>query len=285
MINSKQLFHDFISKIDLQVGRDELHSIAYRVFEKKLNLNRTEILAEKSVAVANEELVNLDYLITKINRHEPIQYILNEADFYGRKFFVDQAVLIPRPETEELVSLVVEHSKKLKAPTPKILDIGTGSGCIPITLALEIPASKVYALDKSKDALNVALTNSHALGAKVDFFELDFLSGRLPLDDLDVIVSNPPYIPIEEETSMSSNVKDFEPRMALFVENNDPLVFYSAIAKAGMNTLNSGGFVAVEINERFGSRTREVFDRAGYSNATLMKDISGKDRFVFAWKK
>lgn len=285
MINSKQMFHDFISKIDLQVDRDELHSIAYRVFEKVLTLTRTEILAEKPVDLPNEKLERLNQLVERINSHEPVQYILNEADFYGRKFFVDNTVLIPRPETEELVSLVVEQCKMLKLSAPEILDIGTGSGCVPITLALEISSSTVYALDKSKDALKVAEKNSRSLKANVHFFEADILTQQLPVSELAVIVSNPPYIPLEEERLMSSNVKDFEPPMALFVENDDPLIFYSAIAEKGMNALRTGGFVAVEINERFGKETKEVFHRMGYANATIVKDLSGKDRFVMAWKK
>jgi release factor glutamine methyltransferase len=284
MINSKQLLHDFVSKITLPFDTEECLSIGYRVLEKVIHLTRTEIMLDKQVVVPSEKLERITQLIDRINRHEPIQYILNEADFYGRRFFVDSSVLIPRPETEELVHLIIEYCRTEKIIAPSILDIGTGSGCIPITLSKEIENSKVHALDKSADALTVAKRNARILHADVNFFESDIFFDKVSLNELDIVVSNPPYIAKAEQKSMAPNVTDFEPHMALFVDDKDPLVFYTVIAEFGISTLKPGGLVAVEINERFGTETRSVFDRAGYMNTKLIKDLSGKDRFVFAWK-
>ncbi|HEY0653244.1 MAG TPA: peptide chain release factor N(5)-glutamine methyltransferase [Chryseosolibacter sp.] len=283
MINSKQLFHEFISKITLPVDPDELRTLVYRVLENQLGLSKTDILAEKSVHLTSEINERLNEFIGRINRHEPLQYILHEADFYGRKFFVDKGVLIPRPETEELVTLVVETVQP-HVVNPAILDIGTGSGCIPITLALELSTAQLLALDKSREALTIAEKNARLLNAKVDFFEHDILANSPALHGLDAIVSNPPYIPVEEKHTMLANVTDFEPHMALFVENKDPFIFYTAIAKAGVACLKQTGFVAVEINERFGRETKDIFTGAGYRNVTIEKDLSGKDRFIVAWK-
>lgn len=281
MINSKQLLQDFISKIDRQVDTGEHAVIAYLVMEKLFNVSQADILLEKEINAQQNQFDQLDQIIDRINSNEPIQYILSESHFFGRKFYVDKAVLIPRPETEELVSLVLDLCKASRIRKPKILDIGTGSGCIPITLSLELPGSKVFGLDKSKSALAVAKKNNEALKANVVFLEEDILSHQLSLDGLDIIVSNPPYIPLEEKPQMRTNVTDFEPHMALFVDDHEPLVFYSAIAKLGKKSLLPGGFIAVEINERFGRDTKNVFDKFEYQTQ-IIKDISGKNRFVIA---
>lgn len=285
MINSKQLFHDFISKIKLPIDREEMLAIAYVIFEKELDLSRTEILAAKTIDISHSARERLEQLAERLNSHEPLQYVMNSADFYGRDFIVDRAVLIPRPETEELVRKIIDTCRAEKLHTPFILDIGTGSGCIPITLALELPNSKVFALDKSAEALRVAQKNAQRLGASVQFFEHDILGSQLSLKDLDIIVSNPPYIAAEEKILMHRNVTDFEPHLALFVDNRDPLVFYRAIATSARGALKSGGFIAAEINARFGAETKQLFDDAGFINTRVEKDLAGKDRFVFAWKK
>lgn len=282
MINSKQLFEEFVSKIHSQADPEEAFTMAYLAMEKVFGLSRTDIMQERKVDVSKNQSKQLEQFRDRINTNEPIQYILNEAYFFGRKFYVDQAVLIPRPETEELVSLVIDTSKKLKLRNPKILDIGTGSGCIPITLSLELPSSKVSALDKSVAALRVAKKNAENLGARVSFLEADILSSQLSLELFDIIVSNPPYIPIEQKSEMRANVTDHEPHLALFVDDHDPLIFYSAIAEHGKKSLTPHGFIAVEINDRFGRDTKKVFDNAGYSHTEIVKDISGKNRFVMA---
>ena len=282
MINSKQLLAEFVSKIHSQADPEEALTMAHLILEKIFGLSRTDIMLERKVEVNGGQANQLELFLNRINSNEPIQYILNEAFFYGRKFYVDDAVLIPRPETEELVSLVIDTSKKLKLRNPKILDIGTGSGCIPITLALEMPSSKVFALDKSARALAVAKKNAESLGARVGFIEADILSSQLSLEPFDIIVSNPPYIPFEQKSAMRSNVADYEPHIALFVEDHEPLIFYSAIAEHGKSSLPPDGFIAVEINDRFGRDTKNVFENSGYSHTEIIKDISGKNRFVVA---
>jgi release factor glutamine methyltransferase len=284
MINSKQLLQDFISRIALRADTEEIAGVAYLVMDKLFNVSRTDILREKEITAHPDQLQALDGIAKRINSNEPIQYILQEAFFFGRKFFVDRAVLIPRPETEELVSLVIENCEKRKIKSPTILDIGTGSGCIPITLSLELRGSKVYGLDKSESALVVAKRNAQTLNADVAFLQADILSPQLSLENLDIIVSNPPYIPFEEKGQIRANVTDFEPHIALFVDDHDPLMFYSAIADFGKKSLSPTGFIAVEINERFGRDTKNVFDNAGYSDTQIIKDLSGKNRFVVANK-
>ncbi|HEY0740581.1 MAG TPA: peptide chain release factor N(5)-glutamine methyltransferase [Chryseosolibacter sp.] len=281
MVNSKQLLREFVSKLTLDRGADELSAIGHVVLENVFKISRPDLLRDTQIQINEAQQHKLDVIAQRLNTNEPLQYVLNEAHFYGRTFYVDPAVLIPRPETEELVSLVIDRCRGSKR-RPKILDIGTGSGCIPITLALEIPGSTVSGLDKSKSALAVAERNAKALGANAKFFEHDILGGQLPLDSVDVIVSNPPYIPLQEMSRMHANVTDFEPHLALFVENTDPFIFYSAIARIGKKILNPDGFIAVEINERFGNETRQVFVQEGYKHTETLKDMAGKDRFVVA---
>jgi release factor glutamine methyltransferase len=272
--NSKTLFHQLKDLITLSEEEDEIRSILYLVFEKEFGLSRTDILAEKSIKEPDSR--RLTEIVSRINQSEPIQYILQESYFFNRKFFVNKAVLIPRPETELIVSLIQQEPIK---PT-RILDIGTGSGCLAITLALEFPASSVYGIDVSQEALAVANKNAQRLGATVDFVHADILK-NLPssISNVDLIVSNPPYIMEKEKVAMNENVLGYEPGLALFVPNDNPLIFYKEIAKKGIQFLRSGGKVFVEINQLFGNEVKEVFERLGYQ-VSIFKDISGKDRVV-----
>ncbi|HZI23532.1 MAG TPA: peptide chain release factor N(5)-glutamine methyltransferase, partial [Chryseolinea sp.] len=214
-----------------------------------------------------------------LNRDEPVQYILEEANFYGRTFRVSPAVLIPRPETEELVRLVVKMSSHFSKKNLTILDVGTGSGCIAISLALELPTSEILATDISQEALNVASHNAKNLGASVQFHQHDILSANLPFS-IDVVVSNPPYIASDERITMRPNVKDYEPSLALFVDSADPLLFYRAIALQANRALMTGGVVVVEINERFGKEVAQLFITHHFKNVEIVRDVFGKDRFV-----
>jgi release factor glutamine methyltransferase len=189
-------------------------------------------------------------------------------------------VLIPRPETELLVGEVL----KTELNTPRILDIGTGSGCIAITLSLEIPNSKVYAIDVSQDSLNTAKNNSNKLGAEVTFILQDFINDSSSLDPVDLIVSNPPYIRNSEKASMKSNVLNYEPHQALFVSDQDPLIFYKAIASKSKALLNPSGKVFAEIHENFGYEVKDLFQANGFSEVKIIKDLDGKDRIVAAHK-
>ena len=276
MTNSKELFNELVNNVRLDDSREEIHSIIYLLLEDKLGLSKTDIMTGKEISPVVQGYFN--EIIQRINEHEPIQYILGKADFYGRQFVVNRSVLIPRPETELLVAAVIKENMS----SPTILDIGTGSGCIAITLALEIISSKVYGVDISEDALMVAKQNANNLRAKVNFSKLDILGDTLPDQQYDIIVSNPPYIAHAEKKDMKTNVLEFEPHLALFVADHDPLIFYKMIAKKGKSYLNHGGKVFVEINERFGQNVSDVFIKEGYSLVKILKDIDNKDRIVTA---
>lgn len=275
MTNSKELFRDLVSKVVLPESKEEIHSIIYLLLENKLGLDRKSIMSETEV---NVDPSNFDEHINRINSHEPIQYILEEAEFYGRRFKVNASVLIPRPETELLVKEVVNASIR----SPKILDVGTGSGCIAITLALEISNSRVMGIDVSDDALATARANALKNNADVDFKLKDILQVIPDVVDLDVLVSNPPYITQSERSLMKRNVLDYEPSLALFVSNDDPLLFYRAIAEQGLTSLKPGGLVLVEINEKFGKETTDLLTGFGYHSIEIIKDMDSKDRIIKA---
>jgi release factor glutamine methyltransferase len=276
MKNSKALFQDFVNKITLPESLDEIHSIAYLVFEHVFRITKTEIFLEKQVDEHEPEMLNM--IAAKINEHIPIQYILGEASFYGRIFYVNPAVLIPRPETEELVRLILNHPQAPSANC-RILDVGTGSGCIGITLSLELPQADVIAIDISDEALDVAARNAKELNSKVQLLKYDILRNNVP-GLFDIIVSNPPYIASDERESMSRNVVAYEPHLALFVDNIDPLLFYKAIVKQAEVTLKHNGLLAVEVNERFGNEVAQWFTQNKFENVEVIKDLFGKDRFV-----
>jgi release factor glutamine methyltransferase len=266
--------------IRLPESSEEIENIVFRLLENKLNLTRTDILTGRGATATVEELKPF---IDRVNNNEPIQYILNEEFFYGRKFYVDPSVLIPRPETEELVGEILPLFKENR--NIKIFDIGTGSGCIAITLAEEFSEANVWATDISEAALAVAKKNSHLLNTKINFLKHDILTEELPEGEIDLIVSNPPYISEEEKSKMRNNVLNFEPHTALFAPGMDPLIFYKKIAEVGQSRLKKGGVVAVEINEHFPNEIVELFTKAGLSEVKVRKDISGKSRFITAIKK
>lgn len=216
MSNSKTLFDDFVSRLTLEETREEIEMIAGLVFEKLFSITPTDLMKGKSIELTPEQVRYVNQVAQRINTGEPVQYVLRQAHFYGRPFYVDPFVLIPRPETEELVSCVLKHS-----PLQAVLDIGTGSGCIPVTLSLEKPALKMYATDISKQALAVAKSNAASLGAKVEFLEHNILTEDIPFADLDVVVSNPPYIGNSEKAGMKRNVLEYEPHLALFVSDKE----------------------------------------------------------------
>lgn len=225
-----------------------------------------------------EEKKNLFFLkLFQLKEHQPIQYILGEAEFYGMIFFVNENVLVPRPETEELVEWVLNDHKNLKR---SILDIGTGSGCIPITLKKHQPGFEVSALDISKKALKTAETNAKLHQTAINFFEADFLNMHFSsLPFFDVIVSNPPYIAEKEKKEMHANVVKFEPHQALFAPNDNPLVFYKKIIDLAHQKLNPNGCIYVEINQNLAQETKELF-RKNFQNVELKKDISGNFRMI-----
>lgn len=281
MKNSKAVFHELVEKITLPEHPDEIRSIASILMESMFGLTKTEIMSGKFINVRPEDDSRLENWVERLNVHEPIQYIVEQTYFYRRKFLVDSSVLIPRPETEILVSIVLSSTIAIsRKPGKRILDIGTGSGCIPITLALEWPGSTVYATDVSAAALEVAKKNAAAHNAHVNFLEHDILREKLPFRDLDVIVSNPPYVRRSESADMQPNVLRYEPHSALFVPDNDPLIFYREILRQAKAVLAESGLVAVEINEKFGAEVTALFKENGFTDVQILTDLSGKPRIV-----
>jgi release factor glutamine methyltransferase len=275
--NSKVLFQSLVKAITLDEAREEIESIAFTLLRGRTGLSRGEILTARETWVTVADLADD---INRINSQEPVQYVVGTAEFYRREFLVNPSVLIPRPETEVLVSSALNHQKHLR-DSCRILDIGTGSGCIAVTLALESPSSVVTAIDVSEDALKIALKNSERLGAKVNFQKHDFLQTALPEGKWELIVSNPPYVMDKEAHLMKANVTRFEPHLALFVPDDNPLLFYEAIARKGKDLLTDDGAVIVEINEKMGKETADLFLSYGYL-AAVIKDLDGKDRIVVA---
>lgn len=285
MKNSKALFQETVSTINISESTEEVQAIAYILFESVWGISREEIMAEKMIPDMNESIEKLRGMVQGVNRHKPVQYVVGEAYFFGRKFQVNPAVLIPRPETEELISVVLAYKDLINQsntthPDLRILDIGTGSGCIPVTLFLEIQHAEVYATDISNAALTVATYNAENHQAKVSLIEHNILRDEIPVQNLDVIVSNPPYVTQKEMGNMARNVVDHEPHLALFVSDDDPLVFYKAIVQQSLEALKVNGLLVVEINERFGNEVSQLFLQAGYKEISILKDLDGKDRVV-----
>ncbi|MBN2746486.1 MAG: peptide chain release factor N(5)-glutamine methyltransferase [Bacteroidales bacterium] len=232
--------------------------------------------------VGESLLLDIHFGVKKLAEYQPIEYIIGETQFYEHRFFVDKSVLIPRPETEEMVDFLWKNSSAFVSK-PQILDVGTGSGCIAIMLSLLLDAS-VSAVDISSAAINIARKNSNYHSVDIQFFNLDFLntsSWQLLPSDLDIIVSNPPYVLDSEKTFMKSNVLDFEPSLALFVPDENPLLFYKAILDFSLSHLKPNGQVLLEINENLGEKTANLF-RPYYKKIALIQDINEKNRFVFA---
>lgn len=217
-------------------------------------------------------------IITRLRRHEPLQYVVGRARFHGHVFKVTPAVLIPRPETEQLVDLIIDENPGTDL---RVLDMGTGSGCIAISLARALKFAQVDALDISRDALAVARDNAAALKVQVRMFESDMLSPQPP-GRYDIIVSNPPYVCWSEREAMDRNVKDYEPGQALFVPDNDPLMFYKAIAPYASRSLEPGGRLYLEINQRYGNEVRQLLEENGLEDVRIIEDSYGKVRFATA---
>ena len=291
-MTTTQAYIDFKSKLETIYDDRESDNIADWVFEKVTGLKRWQRRNNHDKLIA-DYLIKLEKYLSALLQHQPVQYVLNEAWFYKMKFFVNENVLIPRPETEELVEWIVDDfriqigdlgfKEKLNF---RIIDIGTGSGCIPVSLKKNLSNAEVTAIDVSEKALVVAKKNAHDLGTEINFQQLDFLNENewenLPV--LDIIVSNPPYIPIKEKAILAKNVTEFEPGIALFVANDDPYIFYEKIAAFSKVHLKQEGIIYVEVHEEYAGNVKTIFENAGLS-ATIKKDIYGKERMVRAIKK
>lgn len=254
--------------------KQEAESLVSWLLEHHLGWRRTDILNEADESFFPKTIYE-DF--DRLKTGEPIQYIFGKGHFYGREFFVSPATLIPRNETEELAHLIIKENRQ---PGLKILDIGTGTGCIPISLALEMKNPKVFGVDISEEALLIARKNAVELGAEVFFSKCDILTEIPNVTELDVLISNPPYIPEQEKSEMHKNVLDFEPQLALFVSNDDPLIFYRRIAELGKQLLKQNGKLYFEINEKYGNDVSSLMKDLGFSDVRILKDLNEKDRIV-----
>lgn len=258
-------------------GNGEARAITDYVLDVCFGLSKADILCGAVEEMTAEKTAELNKIFGRLMEGEPVQYVLGRAEFCGRWFDVRPGVLIPRPETEELCAWITADSKA--SASPKVLDIGTGSGCIAITLQLDMPESKVTAWDISADALDVARENAQQLGANVNFVKLDALNAK-PEGEWDVIVSNPPYICEKEKKDMAVNVLEHEPHTALFVPDADPLLFYRAITRLAVQTLSKGGRLYFEINPIYADDTCHMMRAEGMTAVELRSDMYGKQRMA-----
>lgn len=260
-----------------KVGAAEAQAIALMLVENIFNLEQNEIIINRPINPTEQQLKQLEDYTAEILLGKPVQYVLGYAYFHDHKFKVNRSTLIPRQETEQLVELVLDeiHMKE----QPKVLDIGTGSGCIAISVALADKKAKVSAMDVSEDALQVAVLNNSLLASGVNFFVGDIFSFQ-PNEKYDIIVSNPPYVLESERKLMARNILDYEPPMALFVPDTEPLLFYKEIVDRTHNALVSGGAVFFEINEKMGAGMIKLLKEYGFTEIEIIKDINNKDRFA-----
>jgi release factor glutamine methyltransferase len=260
----------------------EAAAISDWVIEYLTRSRQADRVFQKEKLLNSEQEQQLKEYTTRLLTHEPVQYVLQESWFCGLKFYVDKNVLIPRPETEELVEWVISNCK-FPVDTLSILDIGSGSGCIPIALKRKIRKAEVWSCDISETALQVARKNASSLGADVNFVLLDFLDieKRKSLPLFDIIISNPPYVPEKDKQQMQPNVINYEPHTALFVPDNDALIFYQAIAEFGKEHLNQKGVIYAEIHEALANPVTDLFNSKGYS-VEIKKDMQGKERMMKA---
>lgn len=260
----------------------EVSAMAKTLLTDVFHLSALDLYAGKDSDFSSENLSRIDDIIRRLKSYEPIQYIIGETSFYGLKFKVSPSVLIPRPETAELIDWIISDYKGIS--NVKILDIGTGSGCIPVSLASVMERPVVSAWDISYEALEIAKMNSVCNDVNISFSRVDVLGNDIPDINVDVIVSNPPYIGESEKGNMERNVLDWEPEIALFVPDEEPLIFYRRIAELGLFVLSERGCLYFEINQLYGKETVEMLYSLGYKDVELRKDMSGNDRMIKARK-
>jgi len=279
----KQYRTQFIKELSPFYDAYEAESFFYLILEDKHQLRQIDLALNHELAFSESDFVLWDSLLVQLKKEVPIQYLLGKTNFYGLDFEVNENVLIPRPETEELVEWIIkENSKPVGSKKIKILDIGTGSGCIAISLAKNLPNAQVYALDVSKKALETAKRNAVNNKVDVTFLLLNILEEDGLKHDFDVIVSNPPYVRNLEKEEIKKNVLDYEPHLALFVQDNDALVFYRKIAALAQKNLQENGQLYFEINQYLGKEMNDLLEQMNFKNIELRKDIYDNDRMMKA---
>ena len=286
-MNAKQYKIKFIESLESIHGVDEAESFFYLILEDKFQLKRLDLALNPSFEFSAEAMKVWKLLVIQLKQEIPIQYLLGTTEFFGLPFTVNENVLIPRPETEELVDWIIKEEKKIEREKAiKILDIGTGSGCIAISLAKNIPNSRVFAIDVSAKALEVARKNAEINSVSITFLEKNILETDDLLEQFDIIVSNPPYVRNLEKQEIKKNVLDNEPHLALFVEDFDALVFYRKIISLAMKNLNEDGQLFFEINQYLGSEMIAILQENDFESVELRKDIYGNDRMTRAvWNR
>lgn len=289
----------YAGELEKIYGSDEANALIMILLEHYFNIDRVKMALEPDLRLSESELLTLHFAVKELLKSKPVQYIIGETEFCGMRFFVNKNVLIPRPETEGLVNHLaatlspsfrpdIERREMVAEKSPaniSILDIGTGSGCIAISLAKLIPNSDVTAVDVSEKALEVARKNAETNDVNVHFVFDDILNPQNPelIDNqYNIIVSNPPYVCESEKSEMRANVLDYEPSTALFVSDNDPLIFYRKILEFAQKTLKPSGEIWFEINERFGKGMKNLCLEKGFKNVEIIRDFRGRERIVRA---
>jgi len=287
-MNLKEVQNTFHTELDDLYGKEEVDSFFFILIEAFYKVSRLNLAMNPSATENDYELIFNALQLLK--QEQPIQYILGETEFYGLPFKVNEHTLIPRPETEELVEWIIKKEPRFKTQSLKILDIGTGSGCIAVSLAKNLPKATVYALDISKEALKVAKLNAELNDVKVEFIEANILKAdtwntEFKNLNFDVIVSNPPYVRELEKQQMQPNVLNNEPHLALFVKDENPLLFYNAITQFAVNNLSQNGMLFFEINEYLGKEMIQLLVENKFADIVLKQDIFKKDRMIKGTKK
>jgi release factor glutamine methyltransferase len=279
----KEVYAKYIATLKTIYSAGEADAITNIAFEYFAKAGKQDLLLRSNETLSDKIYSSLNNALNKLLKHEPVQYITNEAWFYNLKFYVNNNVLIPRPETEELVHEVINFLKQNSGKN--ILDIGTGSGCIPISIKKNIPNANMMSIDVSETALAVAKENAIRNNVEIDFRELDFLSENIYtlFEKFDVIISNPPYIPEDEKNILDKNVIAYEPHLALFVSQNDPLIFYKKILSFAENHLNQNGRIFLETHENLAKETAALFIEKKYS-VEIKKDMQGKERMLIIYR-
>lgn len=275
----KKIFHQQLKEIYIE---NEIDSLFFIALEYLTSISKIEYILQKEEEISEEKLIELKFILQELTKNKPIQYITKNAYFYGLNFYVNDKVLIPRQETNELVDWVlmsVTHSKPIK-----ILDIGTGSGCIAITLKKNLPLSEVFAIDISNDAIQVAQKNANDNEVEINFLQKNILEINDLKSNFDIIISNPPYVRELEKLEMAPNVLDNEPHLALFVPDNNPLLFYEKITEIALKNLTEDGMLFFEINQYLSAETKKMIENKGFKNVTLRKDLQENYRMILAKK-